>query len=71
MAVLIATLGLYMLLIPGTNKINIGDMLTFGCAFSFAIHIVAQDSYIKKGVRMLPFFFVQTGFVTLFSFMIW
>ena len=68
-AVMIATLGLYMLLIPGENKLNLGDIITFGCALSFALHIVIQDNYIKKKVRILPFFFIQVSFVTLFSIM--
>ena len=67
-AVIIATIGLYLLLIPGENYINKGDILTFGCAFSFAMHIIAQDKYIKKTIRILPFFFVQAMCVTLFSF---
>jgi len=67
-AVFIATMGLYLLLIPGENKLNIGDILTFGCAISFAMHIVIQDKYIKKTVRTLPFFFIQALFVTILSF---
>ena len=66
-AAFLATSGLYLLLILGENKLNLGDLLTFGCALSFALHIIAQDVYIKKGIRLLPFFFVQSGFVTLFS----
>ena len=67
-AVFIATMGLYLLLIPGENKLNIGDILTFGCAISFAMHIVIQDKYIKKTIRTLPFFFIQALFVTILSF---
>ncbi|MEE2858224.1 MAG: DMT family transporter [Candidatus Neomarinimicrobiota bacterium] len=67
-AVILATIGLYLLLVPGENKMNFGDILTFGCALSFAIHIVAQDNYIKKTVKILPFFFIQVVFVTLLSF---
>ena len=66
-AVIIATIGLYLLLIPGENYINKGDILTFGCAFSFAMHIVAQDKYIKKTIRVLPFFLVQAVCVTFLS----
>ena len=68
LAVFIATVGLYLLLIPGENKLNIGDILTFGCAISFAMHIVIQDKYIKKTIRILPFFFIQALFVTILSF---
>ncbi len=66
-AVFLATVGLYLLISPGGNGLNHGDILTFGCAISFAIHIIMQDIYIKKEVRLLPFFCVQSGFVTLFS----
>ena len=66
-AVFLATVGLYLLILPGGNGLNQGDILTFGCAISFAIHIIMQDIYIKKEVRLLPFFCVQSGFVTLFS----
>ena len=67
-AVLLATMGLYLLILPGSRGLNLGDILTSGCALSFALHIIAQDIYIKKEIRLLPFFCVQSGFVTLFSF---
>ena len=66
-AVLLATLGLYLLILPG-GGINIGDVITFGCAVSFALHIIAQDNYLKKEIRLLPFFCIQLAFVTLISF---
>ena len=67
-AVLLATLGLYLLILPGGGGLNLGDILTLGCAISFALHIIFQDIYIKKNINLLPFFCVQLGFVTLFSF---
>ena len=67
-AVIMATLGLYLLILPGEGELNLGDILTAGCALSFALHIIAQDIYIKKEVRLLHFFCVQLGFVTLISF---
>ena len=67
-AVLLATVGLYLLILPGGDGLNLGDILTSGCAFSFALHIIVQDIYIKKEIQLLPFFCVQSGFVTLFSF---
>ena len=67
-AVLMATLGLYLLILPGGNGINIGDVITFGCAISFALHIIAQDIYIKKEIRLLPFFFVQSSHFLKFFF---
>jgi len=65
-AVLLATLGLYLLILP-KGGINIGDIVTFGCAFSFALHIIAQDNYLKKKIRLLPFFTVQSTSVTIIS----
>ena len=66
-AVVLATLGLYLLILPG-GGINIGDVITFGCAVSFALHIIAQDNYLKKEIRLLPFICIQLAFVTLISF---
>ena len=66
-AVLLATVGMYMIILPGGDGLNSGDILTFGCALGFALHIIVQDNYIKKNVRILPFFCIQSGFVTLFS----
>ena len=67
-SVIMATLGLYLLILPGEGELNLGDILTAGCALSFALHIIAQDIYIKKKVHLLHFFCVQLGFVTLISF---
>ena len=68
-AVSLATLGLYLLILPGEGGINIGDLLTFCCAISFALHIIIQDNYLKKQVPILPFFCVQLSCVTLISFL--
>ena len=67
LAVVLATFGLYLLILPG-GGINIGDVITFGCAVSFAFHIIAQDNYLKKEIRLLPFICIQLAFVTLISF---
>ena len=67
-AVLLATLGLYILLNPVGGDMNIGDILTFGCALCFAIHIIFQDYYIKKHVRVLHFFLIQTCTVAILSY---
>ena len=45
-----------------------GDVITFGCAINFALHIITQDNYLKKKIRLLPFFCIQLAFVTLISF---
>ena len=65
-AVLMATTGLYLLILPGRG-INFGDIITFGCSISFAIHIIAQDYFIKKEIRILPFINIQLAFVTVVS----
>ena len=65
-AVVLATLGLYLLILPD-GKINIGDVITFGCAISFAMHIIAQDRYLKKNIRLLQFFYIQLLIVTIIS----
>ena len=66
-AVVLATIGLYLLVLP-SGGLNFGDILTFGCALSFAIHIIYQDYYIKKGLRIVSFLFTQSIFVTIISF---
>ena len=43
-SVFIAFLGIQMI---GNDGFNPGDMLTFGCALSFAIHIIIQDKLNK------------------------
>ena len=65
-AVLMAITGLYLLILPG-GGINLGDIITFGCSISFAIHIIAQDYFIKKEIRILPFINIQLAFVTVVS----
>ena len=67
-AVVLATIGLYILLDPRGGMINWGDILTFGCALGFAVHIIFQGYYVKKNVRILPFFLVQAWVVVGLSF---
>lgn len=64
-SVLIAFIGIQMIS-PG--GFNIGDKLTFGCALSFAIHIIMQDQFDKS--KVINFFFIQsmvTGILSLLS----
>ena len=68
-AIGLATIGLYMLLNPGSEKINLGDIITFGCALSFAIHILFQDQYVNQRISIINFFFFQSLVVTILSFL--
>lgn len=56
----IALIGLYLLCINEAFSVNIGDMLTLGCAVLFAVHILVVDHFAPKtdGVMlsMLQFF---------------
>ena len=67
-AILLATIGLYLLLDPTGSGITLGDIFTFGCAFCFAIHIILQDYYAKKGIHVTRFFLIQVATVTTLSF---
>jgi len=67
-AIFLATIGLYLLLDPKGSGISLGDILTFGCATSFAIHIILQDKYAKMGIHVTRFFLIQVSAVTFFSF---
>ena len=52
--------GLAILLNPNVENFTIGDFLTFGCAISFAAHIIFQGQYlISKVKNIYNFFFVQ------------
>ena len=66
-AVVLAIIGLYILLNPTGGGINIGDILTFGCAVSFAAHVICQDRYLSFGAGISKLFLIQMMFVTLFS----
>ena len=66
-AISLAIVGLYVLLNPAGGGFNIGDILTFGCALSFAVHVILQDRYLSKGVNIAKLFLIQVMFVTLFS----
>ena len=66
-AVVLAIIGLYILLNPSGGGINIGDILTFGCAVSFAAHVIFQDRYLSFGASISKLFLIQIMFVTIFS----
>jgi len=62
-------LGLYILLNPMGGGMNFGDILTFGCALSFAFHVIYQNMYANQQVDITRFFTVQVFFVFFFSFL--
>ena len=65
-SIFIVLLGLLILLNPNVEKLTIGDILTFGCAISFATHIIYQGRYlIKKIKNIYNFFFVQMSVTAL------
>ena len=66
-ATFLAIVGLYILLNPAGGEFNIGDILTFGCAVSFAVHVIFQDYYLSKGVHVSHLLLTQLMFITVFS----
>ena len=66
-ATFLAVIGLYVLLDPAGEGLNIGDILTFGCALSFAAHIIFQDHYLSKGINVGHLLLIQLMFITFFS----
>ena len=65
-ATFLAIIGLYILLDPAGSGLNFGDILTFGCALSFAIHVILQDLYLGKGINMHHLYLTQVMFATVF-----
>ena len=59
-SIVLVLAGLGILLNPKVENFTVGDFLTFGCAISFAIHIIFQGQYlISKVKNIYNFFFVQ------------
>ena len=63
MSVLLAFIGIQMI---SPSGFNVGDKLTFGCALSFAIHIIMQDRFDKE--KIINFFVIQSSVAALLSF---
>ncbi len=63
----LATFGMYFLLNPEGEGLQYGDILTFGCALGFALHLIIQDKYTKK-CRTMFLFLPQLITVSLLSF---
>jgi len=66
-AVFVACFGIHLLTPNGLINLGIGDQLTFGCALSFAIHIIFQGRYMKKIKSINNFFFIQSMVVAILS----
>ena len=79
-SILIVILGLYLLIDPGSGVQqsnekygkdaflpNLGDILTFGCAIFFAMHIIAQSDAVKTKINLIRFFIIQCLSVSLFA----
>jgi drug/metabolite transporter (DMT)-like permease len=52
-------------LLPDLNSINIGDMLTFGCAIGFAFHCIALG-HVSPRIAFQPLALLQVGFCAVF-----
>jgi len=52
-------------LLPDLSTMNLGDLLTFGCAVGFAFHCIAL-SHISPRIRFQPLALLQVGFCALF-----
>lgn len=52
-------------LLPDLSTMNLGDLLTFGCAIGFAFHCIAL-SHISPRIGYQPLALIQVGFCALF-----
>tara|TARA_B100000674_G_scaffold274965_1_gene227099 strand:- start:893 stop:1819 length:927 start_codon:yes stop_codon:yes gene_type:complete len=79
-SILIVIFGLYLLIDPASSVDqsnqkygkdaflpNVGDILTFGCAIFFAMHIIAQSDAVKNNINLIRFFIIQCLSVSFFS----
>ena len=63
-SVILAFIGIQLI---SPDGFNIGDKLTFGCALSFAVHIIMQDRLNKD--RIINFFVIQSLVTAFLSFL--
>jgi drug/metabolite transporter (DMT)-like permease len=52
-------------LLPDLNSINLGDVLTFGCAVAFAFHCIALG-HVSPRIAFQPLALLQVGFCAVF-----
>ncbi|CAH0187340.1 putative cystine transporter YijE [Peribacillus sp. Bi96] len=62
-----ATVGLYLMTFADSSNLNIGDLLVFLCAISFAMQIITTARYAKT-LPALPLTLIQISTVSLLSF---
>ncbi|MFS0669365.1 DMT family transporter [Peribacillus frigoritolerans] len=62
-----ATIGLYLMTFADRSNLNIGDLLVFWCAISFAMQIITTAKYAKT-LPALPLTLIQVSTVSLLSF---
>jgi drug/metabolite transporter (DMT)-like permease len=62
-----ATIGLYLMTFADRSNLNIGDLLVFLCAISFAMQIITTAKYAKT-LPALPLTLIQVSTVSLLSF---
>jgi drug/metabolite transporter (DMT)-like permease len=60
-----ASSGSFAALLPDLSTINLGDLLTFGCAIGFAFHCIAL-SHVSPRIGFRPLAILQVGFCALF-----
>jgi drug/metabolite transporter (DMT)-like permease len=60
-----ASAGTLAALLPDLSTINLGDLLTFGCAIGFAFHCIAL-SHVSPRIGFRPLAILQVGFCALF-----
>jgi len=60
-----ASAGTLAALLPDLSTINLGDLLTFGCAIGFALHCIAL-SHVSPRIGFRPLAIMQVGFCALF-----
>ena len=57
--------GGFLNLLPDVSSINLGDVLTFGCAVGFAFHCIALG-HVSPRIAFQPLALLQVGFCALF-----
>ncbi len=66
-SVMLAIIGFYFLCIKDGFDIGLGDFLTLGCAFFYALHIVVIDKYLLLSADSIKMSWVQFFFAFFFS----